>query len=295
MGIIKKSKLARCSLMLPAKAERPPRQVYFTAMTRDSLVIYRSFYDAVKDLPGDIRLAMFDAIMEYGLNGEEPADLPPVPRALFMLIKPQIDANNRRYENGKRGGRPRKASDNQTGDFSEPTSDQSNTENDAQNNQTKTKPKPKNNQTKTKSEPNVNVNDNVNDNVEKKTTNKLVVQKKKISVEQETLNRKETFYASLVPFVPTYGKEMIREFFDYWSEMNRSKTKMRFEGEKVWELKRRLGYWARRSNNFNTTSNGTNQQTKEQQRAEREADAIARIERLRAEDAAEGNSKIRDA
>ena len=43
-----------------------------------------------------------------------------------------------------------------------------------------------------------------------------------------------------------YPKEMIRAFFDYWSELNKSETKMRYELEKTWELPRRLATWASR-------------------------------------------------
>ena len=39
---------------------------------------------------------------------------------------------------------------------------------------------------------------------------------------------------------------MLRDFFDYWSEMNKSKTKMRFELEKTWEVSRRLKTWSSR-------------------------------------------------
>ena len=58
--------------------------------------------------------------------------------------------------------------------------------------------------------------------------------------------RKEEFYKSLVPFVEIYGKEVIRKFYDYWSEENRSHTKMRCELEKTWDLERRIAYWASR-------------------------------------------------
>ena len=61
-----------------------------------------------------------------------------------------------------------------------------------------------------------------------------------------TLARREKFYALLVPYVDRYGKEMIRSFFNYWSELNKSGTKMRFELEKTWELSRRLSTWAAR-------------------------------------------------
>ena len=43
-----------------------------------------------------------------------------------------------------------------------------------------------------------------------------------------------------------YPIEMLNKFFDYWSEPNRSNTKMRFELEKTWSLPRRLKTWADR-------------------------------------------------
>ena len=43
---------------------------------------------------------------------------------------------------------------------------------------------------------------------------------------------------------------MLRKFFDYWSEMNKSGTKMRFELERTWEVSKRLATWASRDNNF---------------------------------------------
>lgn len=70
--------------------------------------------------------------------------------------------------------------------------------------------------------------------------------KKLAAAKAATLKRKEDFYNSLVPYVIRYGKEMIRAFFDYWSELNKSETKMRFETEKTWELARRLSTWANR-------------------------------------------------
>lgn len=69
---------------------------------------------------------------------------------------------------------------------------------------------------------------------------------KKAAAKAATLSRKDSFYQSLVPFVGLYPKEMIRSFFDYWSELNKSGSKMRFELEKTWELPRRLSTWAAR-------------------------------------------------
>lgn len=105
---------------------------------RDSFVFYRSFFESFSDLSKKDKLALFDALCNYALNDVEP-ELTGAPSAMFKLLKPQVDANNRRYENGKKGGRPK-------------------------GNQTETKTKPNNNQTKTKTKPNVNDNVNVNDN-----------------------------------------------------------------------------------------------------------------------------------
>ena len=110
-------------------------------MERESFVFYRSFYEGIKELPRDIQGEVLTAIMEYGLNGVTTENQKQITKAMFALIKPQLDANNQRFENGKKGGRPK-----------------------ANCNQTETETKPKQNRNKTKPEPNVNVNDNVNDN-----------------------------------------------------------------------------------------------------------------------------------
>lgn len=79
-------------------------------MERDSFIFYRSFYEAVKELPKDIRLEVYTAIMEYALYGKSPEGLKPFANGIFTLIKPSIDSNNTRFENGCKGGRkPRKA------------------------------------------------------------------------------------------------------------------------------------------------------------------------------------------
>ena len=110
-------------------------------MERESFVFYRSFYEGIKELPRDIQGEVLTAIMEYGLNGVTTENQKQITKAMFALIKPQLDANNQRFENGKKGGRPK-----------------------ANCNQTETETKPKQNRNKTKHEPNVNVNVNVNDN-----------------------------------------------------------------------------------------------------------------------------------
>ncbi len=81
---------------------------------RDSFIFYRSFQDAINEMPSEQQLAIYRAIALYALDREEP-ELVGVPRLAWLLIRPQMDANWRKYEkgcvgaaSGKKGGRPRK-------------------------------------------------------------------------------------------------------------------------------------------------------------------------------------------
>ena len=75
------------------------------------VVFLPSFHDAIKDLPDEERLAVYDAVIRYGLYGEI-MEMSPLVKSLFLLMKPVIDTSQRRYkaatENGRKGGRPRK-------------------------------------------------------------------------------------------------------------------------------------------------------------------------------------------
>ncbi len=62
--------------------------------------------------------------------------------------------------------------------------------------------------------------------------------------------RRQTFVDSLTPFIPTYGMEMINAFADYWTEPNRSCSRMRFELQRTWSLPLRLATWARQDKVF---------------------------------------------
>jgi len=59
--------------------------------------------------------------------------------------------------------------------------------------------------------------------------------------------REQKFANELKPFFDNpYDRGMLENFFNYWTEPNKSKTKMRFELEKTWDIKRRLETWDRR-------------------------------------------------
>lgn len=66
---------------------------------RDSMIIYRSFYEAIKELTKEEQANIYDAIFSYGLDFNE-VQLTGISKTVFTLIKPQIDANIKRYNNG---------------------------------------------------------------------------------------------------------------------------------------------------------------------------------------------------
>lgn len=72
---------------------------------RESMVFYKSFYDAVKDLPPKQFKDAMSAICEYGFEGKEDIKTPTA-KTVLALVKPMIDKNIKRYENGCKGGRP---------------------------------------------------------------------------------------------------------------------------------------------------------------------------------------------
>lgn len=96
-----------------------------------------SYYDAIRPLPDDQRLALYDAIMDYAFGGKEPVDLSPILNGYFVLLRPNIDSSAKRYSasigNGKKGGRPPKRTKEEPGE-----------------NPTKTQHKPSKNQEKEK-------------------------------------------------------------------------------------------------------------------------------------------------
>ena len=73
-------------------------------MERESFVFYRSFYEAVKDLDAESFKRIMAWICEYWLNSTLPGGLFWVENTVFTLIRPQIDANNKRYKNWCKGG-----------------------------------------------------------------------------------------------------------------------------------------------------------------------------------------------
>ena len=76
-------------------------------MNRDSFLFYRSYYEAIKNLPDSTKLEVYNAVMEFGLYSNEIELHDEFARSIFTLIKPVLETNNKRFKGGKSGGRPK--------------------------------------------------------------------------------------------------------------------------------------------------------------------------------------------
>lgn len=81
---------------------------------RDQFTYYRSFQEALTELPDDLRLGVMDAIINYALDGTEPQGLCAMQRMAFRLIRPNLDASRKKAMAGKIGGSRSKANRKQT-------------------------------------------------------------------------------------------------------------------------------------------------------------------------------------
>jgi len=93
-----------------------------------------------------------------------------------------------------------------------------------------------------------------------KSTNKYtiitVLKYKQYQIEDKKLKvdltiRRAEFLMSVDNHINEYPKDMLQQFVDYWTEPNKSKTKMKFELQKTWDTKRRLNTWNNNNQKFN--------------------------------------------
>jgi hypothetical protein len=208
---------------------------------RDSFIFYSSFSESLNELDDAMQLTLYKAITGYALSGVEP-NLTGVEKAIFKLIKPQLDANNKRFENGCKGGRPKK-------------------------NQEETEEKPNENQKITNDEPNDNVNDNVNVNVIKENNNLTVITKESKNPKEEQLDIEEYLLEKEKELLPAkqkrFKKPTLEEVEDYIHEKGLSVDAEKFfnyfsegdwtdsSGKKVKNWKQKLITWDGRGQKSN--------------------------------------------
>ncbi|MFD2600193.1 hypothetical protein ACFSQ3_14640 [Sphingobacterium corticis] len=78
-------------------------------------------------------------------------------------------------------------------------------------------------------------------------------------------DRKISFTEKLAAFTGVYSKDTLNEFYFYWTEKNENGKKMRFEMQKVFDIKRRLATWSKNEKQkFNGTSRNTSGGSRQQ-------------------------------
>ena len=179
--------------------------------SRDSMVIYRSFYDAIKELPEKNQLEILKQIFEFGLDGIE-SELTGLSKTIWILIKPNLEANRTKWESGCKAKQKQKRS--------------------------KTKAKPKQERSETEANVDVDVDVDVNEN-ENEDVNVDVNEDVKVKIDLSDLSE----------FESKYEKNLLEEFKAYWTETN-SKGKMRFQAEKFFDISKRLATWQRNQTKF---------------------------------------------
>ena len=65
---------------------------------REGFIFYRSFYEALVSMKPMARLHLYDMIMEYAFYNKEPTDLNAAQKIAFKLIRPQLNANERKRQ-----------------------------------------------------------------------------------------------------------------------------------------------------------------------------------------------------
>lgn len=89
--------------------------------------------------------------------------------------------------------------------------------------------------------------------------------------------RKESFRESLRQYIPIYGEQMIREFYDYWSESSENARKFRKEKQTTWDTSKRLARWQKNQRNYGNNNRASATSTREQRDAEWQAYAMQRL------------------
>lgn len=84
------------------------------AEPRNQFTFYRSYFDAIQELPKEERADIILAVCGYAIYETEPQGLSPAASMAFKLIRPTLDSGRRKAESGAKGGSKPKANRKQT-------------------------------------------------------------------------------------------------------------------------------------------------------------------------------------
>ncbi len=264
-------------------------------MEKNTFVFYKAWMDAIEGLPDEVRLEIYEAIIRYGTSGIL-SDLKPMAKIALNFVKSRMDSDFERFidtcekrrEYGRLGGL--KKADNSRQNVAKASLAKKNVANVAkaslarQNVANVAKASLARQNVANVADIDIDYDIDIGSSDEEQKKKPTYVGKKEDAADAAALLevREKRFYDSLVEYTAVYGAEMVRAFYDYWTEPNKSRTKMRFEQERTWDTARRLKAWAEREKEFIKNNNhGTDR--KGNTAAERRVDAANLVARLIAE------------
>ena len=185
--------------------------------SKKSFIIYTDFINQMQLLSDEEAGIVFKAILQYNLTGEKPHSDNRIVDVVLTGLITQIDHNTQKYEQirEKRSEAGKKGNEKRWHQTTPSTSEKNN------------------DNSETKEEP---ISSQQHD-------------KKCPDHEKRIEKNKEKFIDTINPYANKYDREMLNDFFRYWTELNPSHTKMRFEMQKTWETGKRLATWYRKSYN----------------------------------------------
>ncbi len=183
------------------------------AENKKSFVAYSDWYGAFKAIPDEVAGKLIKHIFSY-VNDEEPKTDDYVINALFEQIKSTLKRDLIKWEEQReqRSLAGKKSAEQRASKLNERSTVV--------------------NENERKSTVSVNVNDSV------------IV---KESIEQ----RKLKFASSLQPYLLMYGKDLLNDFYGYWTQHGENDKKFLAEKQKSFGIERRLETWKRNEKNFN--------------------------------------------
>ena len=187
---------------------------------KKSFVLYADVKTTLDELTDEQAGKLFKTVLDY-VNDENPEIDDAFVRLAFAPIRQQLKRDLDKWlkrsvinsKNGKKGGRPKESEKSESVNLQAKKADNDND--------------------------NVNVIVNDNDNV-------IVIENETIILKE---GRKLKFAQSLNPYLDKYGKPMLLEFLEYWTESNDNGKLLRFEMSKnqPFNLSRRLGTWNKKN------------------------------------------------
>ena len=197
----------------------------------NSFIVYCDLNDQLQLLSDEEAGIVFKNIIGYGLTGQLSLTDNKAVNVVLVGMATQIDRNKRKYEEvrAKRSAAGKKGNEHRWH------------HNDSTEAEVSTQAKKK---ASAPDKGNLGASDSSIPVKEKKASS-AVKHTRVASVE----DRKSDFIKSMEMYTHDYDADMLNDFYRYWTELNKQRTKMRFEMQKTWEVGKRLAMWSRKSYN----------------------------------------------